>query len=106
MAYLNLIYRRKADVDYGNAAAVKADMASAEDWSTKAMGTRKANEEKKKQGPWRHHHGFERQPEVSAPVARRNTPTASALRRRPFCIGHKIERPATCKQQAVFWFAE
>jgi hypothetical protein len=24
MAYLNLIYRRKADVDYGNAAAVKA----------------------------------------------------------------------------------
>ncbi len=30
MAYLNLIYRRKADVDYGDAAAVKADMAKAE----------------------------------------------------------------------------
>jgi hypothetical protein len=29
MAYLNLIYRRKADVDYGNAAAVKDDMAQA-----------------------------------------------------------------------------
>ena len=51
MAYLNLIYRRKADVDFGNAAAVKADLVSAEDWRTKAMGTRKANEEKKNAGP-------------------------------------------------------
>jgi tetratricopeptide (TPR) repeat protein len=51
MAYLNLIYRRKADVDFGNAAAVKADVAAAEEWRTKAMGTRKANEEKKNQGP-------------------------------------------------------
>ncbi len=51
MAYLNLIYRRKADVDYGDAAAVKADLASAEEWRTKAMGTRKANEEKKNAGP-------------------------------------------------------
>jgi tetratricopeptide (TPR) repeat protein len=51
MAYLNLIYRRKADVDFGNAAAVKADVAAAEDWRTKAMGTRKSNEEKKNQGP-------------------------------------------------------
>jgi tetratricopeptide (TPR) repeat protein len=51
MAYLNLIYRRKADVDFGNPAAVKADIAAAESWRTKAMGTRKANEEKKNQGP-------------------------------------------------------
>jgi hypothetical protein len=51
MAYLNLIYRRKADVDFGDAAAVKADLAAAEDWRTKAMGTRKANEEKKNAGP-------------------------------------------------------
>ena len=51
MAYLNLIYRRKADVDYGNAAAVKEDMAQAEKWRTDAMGTRKANEAKKNQGP-------------------------------------------------------
>ena len=29
MAYLNLIYRRKADVDYGDPSAVKADMAAA-----------------------------------------------------------------------------
>ncbi|MGD0832712.1 MAG: tetratricopeptide repeat protein [Terracidiphilus sp.] len=51
MAYLNLIYRRKADVDYGNPEAVKADVAAAEDWRTKAMGTRKANEAKKNAGP-------------------------------------------------------
>ncbi len=51
MAYLNLIYRRKADVDFGDAAAVKADIAAAEDWRTKAMGVRKANEEKKNAGP-------------------------------------------------------
>jgi hypothetical protein len=51
MVYVNLIYRRKADVDYGNAAAVKADIAAADDWRTKAMGTRKANEEKKEKGP-------------------------------------------------------
>ena len=51
MAYLNLVYRRKADVDFGNAHAVKADLAQAEEWRTKAMGTRKANEEKKDKGP-------------------------------------------------------
>ena len=32
-------------------AAVKADLAAAQDWHTKAMGTRKANEEKKNAGP-------------------------------------------------------
>jgi len=51
MAYLNLIYRRKADLDYGNDAARKDDVAKAEEWRTKAMGTRKANEEKKNAGP-------------------------------------------------------
>jgi tetratricopeptide (TPR) repeat protein len=51
MAYLNLVYRRKADLDYGNPAVVKEDLAQAEDWRTKAMGTRKANEEKKNAGP-------------------------------------------------------
>jgi tetratricopeptide (TPR) repeat protein len=51
MAYLNLIYRRKADVDFGNADAVKADVAAAEDWRSKAMGVRKANEAKKNAGP-------------------------------------------------------
>jgi Tfp pilus assembly protein PilF len=51
MQYLNLIYRRKADVDYADPAAVKEDVASAKEWTTKAMGTRKANEEKKNKGP-------------------------------------------------------
>jgi Flp pilus assembly protein TadD len=51
MAYLNLVYRRKADLDFGNDAARKQDMASADEWRTKAMGTRKANEEKKNKGP-------------------------------------------------------
>jgi tetratricopeptide (TPR) repeat protein len=51
MVYLNLVYRRKADVDYGNASAVATDIASAKDFTTKALGTRKANEEKKNAGP-------------------------------------------------------
>jgi tetratricopeptide (TPR) repeat protein len=51
MAYLNLVYRRKADVDFGNAAQVKEDMAQADKWRTDSMGTRKANEAKKNQGP-------------------------------------------------------
>lgn len=51
MSYMNLTYRRKADVDCGNAAAVKDDVAKALDWSAKAMGTRKENENKKNQGP-------------------------------------------------------
>jgi tetratricopeptide (TPR) repeat protein len=51
MSYMNLIYRRKADVDFGDASAVKGDVAAAKDWSSKAMGTRKENEEKKNKGP-------------------------------------------------------
>jgi hypothetical protein len=47
MAYLNLIYRCKADVDWGNEAARKDDLAKADEWRRKAMDTRKANEEKK-----------------------------------------------------------
>ena len=41
----------EGDVDFGNAAAVKEDIAQAEEWRTKAMGTRRANEEKKDKGP-------------------------------------------------------
>jgi tetratricopeptide (TPR) repeat protein len=47
MAYLNLTYRRKADCDYLDPAAAKDDVQKAKDWSAKAMGTRKANEEQK-----------------------------------------------------------
>jgi len=51
MVYLNLIYRCKADLDYGDEGARKADVATAADWTQKAMGTRKKNEEKKNAGP-------------------------------------------------------
>lgn len=51
MAYLNLLYRRKAEIECGNDAARKADVAQADDWREKAMGTRKANEEKKNNRP-------------------------------------------------------
>jgi len=51
MQYLNLVYRKKADVDFGNTPAVNQDLAEAQDWTSKAMSTRKANEAAKNQGP-------------------------------------------------------
>jgi tetratricopeptide (TPR) repeat protein len=51
MQYLNLVYRCKADVDFGDSTAVSADVATAKDWVAKSMGTRKANEEKANKGP-------------------------------------------------------
>jgi len=47
MSYINLVYRRKADLECGNDAARKADLDQAVVWRDKSMGTRKANEEKK-----------------------------------------------------------
>ena len=49
MTYLNLMYRAKANQDYANPAELKADLAAAQEWTDKAMGTRKANEAKKAQ---------------------------------------------------------
>jgi tetratricopeptide (TPR) repeat protein len=51
MAYLNLVYRRKADVDWDNEAARKDDLAQADNWRNKAMYTHKANEEKRNASP-------------------------------------------------------
>lgn len=51
MAYINLMFRRKADLECGNDAARKADLAQADQWREKTMGTRKANEEKKNATP-------------------------------------------------------
>jgi tetratricopeptide (TPR) repeat protein len=51
MVYINLVYRRKADLDYQDPNAVKTDVATAKDWASKALGARKANEEKKNAGP-------------------------------------------------------
>lgn len=47
MQYLNLTYRRKADLECPDDAARKADLAKAEEWSNKAMGARKINEAEK-----------------------------------------------------------
>ena len=47
--YLNLVYRRQADILCGDAAAVKAAVANAEKASQDAMGARKINEQKKEE---------------------------------------------------------
>ena len=49
MQYLQLTYRRKADLECGDEAARKADMAQVDVWIQKAMGARKENELKKEQ---------------------------------------------------------
>ena len=47
MAYINLVYRRKADLDWDNEAARKDDIAKASEWRNKAMEASKALEEKR-----------------------------------------------------------
>ena len=47
MSYLQLTYRRKADLECGDEAARKADMALVDQWVQKGMDARKANELKK-----------------------------------------------------------
>ena len=51
MAYLNLVYRRKADVDWTDEAARADDVAQAREWARKSMFTRKANEDEKAAAP-------------------------------------------------------
>jgi len=51
MAYVNLMYRQKANLECGNDQARKEDIAQADQWREKTMGTRKANEEKKNNTP-------------------------------------------------------
>jgi len=50
MAYLNLLYREKADLECGDAEARKQDLAMADDWVKKTMDTKKAKAERQ-QGP-------------------------------------------------------
>jgi tetratricopeptide (TPR) repeat protein len=47
MAYMNLAYRQKADLDWGDESARLDDVAKAKEWRRKAFATRKTNEEKK-----------------------------------------------------------
>ena len=44
MQYLQLTYRRKADLECPNDAARKADLAKSDEWTNKAIGARKTNE--------------------------------------------------------------
>ena len=47
MTYMSLMERRKADLECGNADAVKADLQAADSWAQKSMGARKENEKRK-----------------------------------------------------------
>ena len=47
MTYMSLMERRKADLECGNAPAVKADLDAADQWAQKSMGARKLNEQRK-----------------------------------------------------------
>ncbi|MGO8719610.1 MAG: tetratricopeptide repeat protein [Acidobacteriaceae bacterium] len=49
MAYINLLYRRKADIECGDDAGRKADLATADEWVQKALAARKANQLKANQ---------------------------------------------------------
>ena len=46
MAYLNLLYREKADLECGNPEARAADLKTADDWVDKTMATKKIKAEK------------------------------------------------------------
>ena len=51
MAYVNLTYRRKADVDWGNDDARQQDLANANEWAARAMAARKAQQGKGNRSP-------------------------------------------------------
>jgi hypothetical protein len=46
MAYLNLMYRERADIDCDDPAARSADLKTADEWVDKTMATKKAKAEK------------------------------------------------------------
>jgi len=46
MAYMNLLYREKADLECGNSDARTADLKTADDWVDKTMATKKTKAEK------------------------------------------------------------
>jgi tetratricopeptide (TPR) repeat protein len=49
MAYLNLLYREKADIDCGDEAQRQADLKTADEWVEKTMVTKRAKAEKQNQ---------------------------------------------------------
>lgn len=49
MAYLNLLYREKADIECGNPAAREADLKNADEWVDRTLATKKQKLEKQQQ---------------------------------------------------------
>jgi Tfp pilus assembly protein PilF len=49
MSIMSLMYRRKADMECGNVAAIKEDLANADMWAQKSMGARKEIERRKEE---------------------------------------------------------
>ena len=49
MAYMNLLYREKADIDCGDASQRAMDLKTADDWVEKTMATKRAKAEKQNQ---------------------------------------------------------
>ncbi len=47
MAYMNLLYRRKADIECGNPEGRRSDIKTADMWSDKVLAARKEKEEKR-----------------------------------------------------------
>jgi tetratricopeptide (TPR) repeat protein len=47
MAYMNLVYRRKADLDWNHKAMREDDLTQAREWTHRSVETRRAKEEKK-----------------------------------------------------------
>ena len=46
MAYMNLMYRERADLECGDPAARSRDLKTADEWVDKALGAKKAKAEK------------------------------------------------------------
>lgn len=46
MAYMNLLYRQKADIDCSDAGAYDSDLQSAQDWQNQTLNTRQTQREK------------------------------------------------------------
>ncbi len=55
MAYMNLLYRERGDLECDDPAARAADLKTADEWVDKTMATKKAKAEKQP-GDQRHHH--------------------------------------------------
>lgn len=51
MTYMSLAYRRMADLDWGDEAARKDDIAKANEWIARAMNMRRENEERNQPAP-------------------------------------------------------